>query len=299
MGKTTPILVTVEELHQLLFVCAIGLVYWTFVRVRHALKQPPQERRTGLVLTSAWVAFYTVNVVGVAYQPDAEDPSVLITFAALAALFAGAHLLALCPPLDASASLALCAAYTLRLTQTATKQGYLPADITGDGLYQVLEGGFALLALTGAWRGGLTPRAAVRACVILAVGGLLASECYGDLNGDALSDRIYAAALYAEALAWVTCVPDVWKGASGLLSSQGALASLMLQAGMRSYFWWLAVDEVKPQGDVLRSMALFPYAAVAAPLVELLVFAYAGAKTLKPAVEAVAQSKELREILAA
>lgn len=227
-------------------------------------------------MVAAWSTFLTLLYAGFIYQPEAEDPSVLMSFGAGIQLFAMLLLYAMPrkaavagagPSGDAPEfALLMAVALICRLSCTTRFLGYLPTDTTGDGCYQVLEGLSVALALRGLSSTGITPKQGIHCVVAVGIGALCSCICYGDLNRRVVWDRIYAAGTYIEFFSW-------WFLAAALLKTRGDrslklafLCPACAQAAVRAIFWFLAIDELNSfslESSQIRLMAYFGHALLA------------------------------------
>jgi len=250
-----------------LLIAGVVLIFFlaeNFHRVKALPRTFVQDKRN----VAAWTTFLVLLYAGFIYQPEAEDPSVTITFGAGIQLFSMLLLYAM-PRREAAVpgkqtgdspefALLLAVSLGLRLSSTTRFLGYLPTDATGDGCYQSLEALSCMLALRGLLAQGLTPRAGLRCVACVAVSVLLAVFCYGDLDRRPFWDRAYATSNYVEFAAYA------FLSAGLLRSKQEArtvphqfLIPAMAQAYCRAGFWYLAIEEMTPQKPV-RLMEYFP-----------------------------------------
>lgn len=238
----------------------------------NVMKRLPKEGN-GLQ-ASLWAAFGMCFVLALAFQPEAEDPSIVISFGAGFQMFSLALFWLL--PRKASKpgaangngdspafAMLMMVVLSLRLPCILRFQGYLPTDQSGDGCYQLFELVTLILSIRGLARTGLTTRDGMYSAATLTFSALLALICYGDLDRRPAADRAVAASIYTEVCAWGFLVyATVSAGADRTITS-GFLPPALVQACCRTYFWYLAAPEMEPLNPKLL-MSYFPDAIVAA-----------------------------------
>jgi len=283
----TTALERLEKNPQLQFGLLVGVIVFvvlfleSFRKVKKAIGRAAQQK-TQFV---AWMLFLPFISLTFMCEPQHEDPSHLITFAAGTQLFALMlfWLLPRRPPVathDAQPELGTPSAYpgdspefallmsmalAARVVVTTKYQGYLPTDATGDGCYQVIEALSVLAALRGLVRLGIYPKQALSALATAAGALFLAYECRGDLDANPLADMVWAASLYTEVMAWYFVLRNLLRAGPARRVDSGFLAPSCGQAVLRCIFWFLAAEEVSPQKPE-RAMAFFPTAVLGAHL---------------------------------
>jgi len=240
--------------------------------VLSVLKRLPKAEGRGFH-TSLWIIFAVCAMFGLVFQPEAEDPSIVVCFGAGIQMFSLSLFWLL--PRKASKpdavngngdspafAMLMMVVLMLRLPCTLRFQGYLPTDQSGDGAYQLFEFVTLLLAIRGLARTGLTTKDGIYAAAALTMSILLALVCYGDLNRRQFADRAVAASMYIEVCAWGFLVyATITSGADRTIPSS-FLPPALVQACCRTYFWYLASSEMAPQKSKLL-MDYFPDAIVA------------------------------------
>lgn len=256
----------------ILVITLIAENFYTFRGISRKVKDNLARDKATAV---AWAVFASLMYAGFIYQPQAEDPSIVLTFGAGMQLFSFCLLWTLPrKPLTAVATtefaLLMATSFSLRLSSTCRFQGYLPTDATGDGCYQALEGMCLFLALYGLAGTGISlPQA--RNCVLTVMGSGLASVvCYGDLNRRLVWDRVYACSLYMEFMSWGFLICRA-------LSAKGHVAAGFLlpaigSACCRSIFWIVAMEELRPLRPVWH-MDSFPAVIVGNHVIQLVALA--------------------------
>lgn len=242
--------------------------------VLNLLKKLPEKKDDGPLEVGLWFIFVVFLLFGVAFQPEAEDPSIVISFGAAFQLFSLALFWLL--PRKASQpgatngngdspafAMLMMVVLCLRLSCTLRYQGYLPTDESGDGCYQLLEIMTLIISIRGLARTGLTTKEGLSAAAALTGSVLLALVCYGDLNRRPASDRAFAACIFMEVCAWAFLVYAIIRSGADRTISSGFLPPALAQACCRTYFWYLAAGEMEPLKPKLL-MDHFPQAIVAA-----------------------------------
>lgn len=245
-----------------------GMVVVFFVAENfHKIKSIPRNLRPCRRTVAAWATFILLLYAGFIYQPEAEDPSVTITFGAGIQLFS-MMLLYVMPrtkhpapgqPTGDSSEFALLISITmgLRLSSTTRFLGYLPTDATGDGCYQSLEGLTLLLGLRGLLSFGLLPKQALKCVASVAVSVFVAIFCYGDLDRRPFWDRVYATSSYVEFAAYCFMSASLLAAGPDRTVPTQFLIPAVAQSICRAGFWYLAMEEMVPQRPI-RLMEYFP-----------------------------------------
>jgi len=248
-----------------LLVAGIVVIFFVaenFAKIKAIPKQIHPDKRTVV----AWTTFLILLYAGYIYQPEAEDPSVTITFGAGIQLFS-MLLLYVMPrkpdtPLSAKTGdsaefcLLLAVAMGLRLSSTCRFLGYLPTDATGDGCYQAMEALSMVIAIRGLLAMGLAPKQGVKCVLTVLASMLLSVVCYGDLDRRPFWDRVYATSNYVEFGAYAFMSLNLLSAVDRTVPRQFLLPSIG-QGYMRAGFWYLAMDEMIPQRPT-RLMEYFP-----------------------------------------
>jgi len=236
---------------------------------------------------SLWVIFAACFAFAFLFQPEAEDPSIVISFGAGFQMFSLA-LFWLLPRKAANPqattgngdsppfAMLMMVCLILRLPCTLRYQGYLPTDQSGDGAYQLFEFTTLLLSIRGLARTGLTTRDGMYAAAAFTASVLLACVCYGDLDRRPAADRAIAASMYAEVCAWGFLVAATINAGENRTIPSGFLPPALAQACCRTYFWYLAAVEMVPLKPKLL-MDYFPDAIVA---VHFMICGFIGLATL-------------------
>lgn len=252
-------------------VVVVALVAENYKKLR-AL--PARAARFDKKQVGIWAVFLALLTTGYIYQPEADDPSVAITFGAGVQLFTFLLLWVMprkkatyyLQPTGDSPEFALLSvlALSLRLSSTLRWQGYLPSDATGDGCYQALEGLAALIAMRGLLDQGLTPRQCARGLAAIVGCAVVGSVCYGDLDKRPLWDRVYATSMYTEVVAWGFLAGSMFRAGPERTLKPGFLVPAIAHAVLRACFWFVAMDEMIPTNHVKLLMPYFPMVVVTA-----------------------------------
>jgi len=230
-----------------------------------------QKEKYGLKMQIlCWVIFAVMYVVGYMYQPDTEDPSIVITFGALSQLFA-VSLLWMVPRAGVRGDcvefcMLLIVALAMRLAVTTRYNGYLPTDWTGDGLYQGLEAVTAIVAFRGLVRTGLTKMSVFKTICVVGIAAAGSYYCYGFLNQRKWADCAFATSVYTESMAWLFLAKNLVSAGKKRDISASFLLPSVASAACRTYFWYLAAEEIAPPKPVLM-MEHFPAVLVLANVV--------------------------------
>lgn len=214
-----------------------------------------------------WVLFTGLFAAGYKYQPEMEDPSIVITAGALLN-FLALSLFWIVPRAGTKGdcpefSLCMIIAFACRLAVTTRYQGYLPTDVTGDGLYQLLEALTAICAFRGLVRTGITQTQLIITGAVLGVACGAAYQCYGFLNRREWADRSYAVSVYTECLATLFLAYTLVSAGKDRDVRASFLIPMSVSAAFRTYFWYLAMEEIVPTKPELL-MEYFPQALVIA-----------------------------------
>jgi hypothetical protein len=249
-----------------LLVAGIVVIFFVaenFQKIKAIPKHVKPDKRT----VAAWATFLILLYAGYIYQPEAEDPSVTITFGAGIQLFSMLLLYVMPRQTDApigtrtgdSAEFALLLALSmgLRLSSTCRFLGYLPTDATGDGCYQAMEALSMVLAFRGLLAMGLAPKQGMKCVASVAASMVLAVFCYGDLDRRPFWDRVYATSNYVEFAAYAFMSLSLLSAGSERTVPRQFLLPSMAQGYMRAGFWYLAMDEMIPQRPT-KLMEYFP-----------------------------------------
>jgi len=160
-----------------------------------------------------------------------------------------------------------------RVFVTATWEGYLPNDPTGDGCIQLMEGitlccivyGMTARELWNDWRTSL--KNAFLPTLLCVLAGCI---CFGDLDipeeeavlkvsehtSSTLSDKVYASSIYLEMVSWFHMVRFM-REQNRKTSTEFFLPSA-LGAFCRAFYWHAAFDETVVRNPVLLQ-GIFPW----------------------------------------
>jgi len=238
-----------------------------YVRMRRT-KQLENHTRNQFANAASCFIFLILTAAGYIHNPEG-DPSILITAAAGMQLFA--VVLLYCAPRPPSPSrrapgafgLLLCYCLAARVYCTSYYSGYLPADETGDGCLQTLEGLAGLVVAFGLVREAPTGKDALAALKILAGIAVVSFLVFGELDHRVNIDRLYASSLYAELLAWVVMLQTIYHRSAEDVDGIFALPSFV-QAACRAYTWAVAIGELTPKAvhNPIYFMDAFPVVSV-------------------------------------
>merc|ERR1719272_1426075 len=202
---------------------------------------------------AVWPMFIAFACVGYHMQPEMEDPSIFITYGAGLELLSFILLWGLPrdrsgDKLGAAPSFALLMMVVLvgRLVCTSKYQGYLPTDMTGDGLYQMLEAFSLFLAVVGLARTVPSMNDLMTASISVAIAVVFSNFVHGDLDGRPLADRVWAASIYAEVLAWTMLCREGFRAGRAWTVNRSFLFPALGQAAFRTAFWGFALKEIAP-----------------------------------------------------
>jgi len=245
----------------------IALLAENFKHIRALPAKVTQDKKQVV----AWALFLSLLYSGYVYQPESDDPSVVITFGAGVQLFTFVLLWVmprkkaayyLQPSGDSPEfALLMTTGLCLRLLSTCRYQGYLPTDATGDGCYQALEGLAMLIAIRGLMETGITPAQGMRSVATVLGCICFALVCYGDLDRRPVWDRVYAASIYIEVVSWAFIGTSLFRAGPERTIKPSFLVPAIVHATLRAVFWYIAQDEMNPKNPI-RLMAYFPMAIV-------------------------------------
>jgi len=243
-----------------------------------------------------WALFLILGPIGYYFIPPLEDPSLGLTIGAWCQLLA-VSIYWLIPRVGMRGDspdfcLLFICALCLRLTMTCKYQGYLPGDETGDGPYQLLEILTLLVAFRGLARTGLKTKHVAAVSVLLAVTAVLACQCYGDMNRRVVADRIYAASIYAEALAWFLLARTIIMSGKTRDMHGSFMLPMVASGALRAHFWWMAYPEMTAANPI-RYMAVFPEALIVVHTVMTVLAAVAGLYILNAAYAAKSEANNV------
>lgn len=269
---TSPPLTPAEQGKRFALLVAGVVVIVLLAENFQKIKSLPRKVTQDKPQVAAWATFFGLLYAGIVYQPEAEDPSILITFSAGIQLFTFILFWVMprkkpewyLQPTGDSAEFALlmAVALTTRLTSTCRFQGYLPSDATGDGCYQALEALSVFVAVRGLAVTGLTPRQGFKCIFTVALCALFSVVCAGDLNRRPIWDRIYATSTYVEVFAWVFAGASIYKAGPERTIKPMFLLPAIGQACCRAVFWYISLEELEPRHPI-RLQEWFPTVIVA------------------------------------
>jgi len=201
-----------------------------------------------------WALFLIFGPIGYCFVPPLEDASLGLTIGAWCQLLA-ASIYWLVPRGgirgdSADFCLLFIIALCLRLSMTCKFNGYLPGDETGDGPYQMMEGLTLLVALRGLVRTGLKPKEVITVSMLLAISSVGAYYCFGFMNNRPWADRIYAASVYTEVLAWLCLTRSIIMAGKNRAMYGSFLLPMVAQGALRTHFWWMAHPEMSVKEPV-------------------------------------------------
>jgi len=255
----------------LLVAIVLGFVVFVeYVRTRRAAEMKEAALQKEQYANAAvWGVMLTMTAGGyVAHKNTAlkHDVSILLTCGASVQLI-GLGLLWVAPrrcsdlslpraTLDFAVLMSL--ALALRSVVELTYSGYLPVDATGDGCIQLFELVALGLCLHGIKNLKFDKGALGRALVLAIHCDLFGSFCYGDLDTNALADKVFAISIYLELIAYACLARYVFAKGSKAVNSM-AFPPMFVQACCRGYFWYVAIPETKVREPTNFLQAKFQY----------------------------------------
>jgi len=232
----------------------ILLFFVEYARVLRGKKKGIEQEQYANAAT--WCIFLILTAAGHVHKPN--DPSILITAGEGMQLFTMFLIWAAprrgcnqnVPRASVEFGALMLFSMMIRIWCTMKFEGYLPVDRTGDGCIQFIELGSFLLTLYGLWNLKLKADQTPRVVGAIVIACSFARVCYGNLDNDAMADRLYATSVYSEFLAWVFLLQYARnEGKDGVCSM--ALLPAFVQAACKAYFWYAAFNETSVKKPIL------------------------------------------------